>query len=59
MNELEKLEGCDQLGVDSSPFNKNNRFGSPFLSLDDCCFKKCCKKFKKKGKKMCKSCPKR
>ncbi len=25
---------------------------------NDCVFKKCCKKFKKKGKKHCKSCPK-
>lgn len=28
------------------------------LSGDGCVFKKCCKKFKKKGKKHCKSCPK-
>ena len=25
----------------------------------DCVFKKCCKKYKKKGKKRCKSCPNR
>jgi len=25
----------------------------------ECIFKKCCKKYKKKGKKHCKSCPKR
>ncbi len=25
----------------------------------ECVFKKCCKKYKKKGKKHCKSCPKR
>ena len=24
---------------------------------NDCVFKKCCKKYKKKGKKHCKSCP--
>jgi len=25
---------------------------------EGCVFKKCCKKYKKKGKKQCKSCPK-
>ena len=59
MNELEQLESYDQLELESSPFNKHDQFESPFLSLGECCFKKCCKKFKKKGKKMCKSCPKR
>lgn len=29
------------------------------VNIDCCVFKKCCKKYKKKGKKHCKSCPKR
>jgi len=29
---------------------------NPFLGNDDCVFKKCCKKWKKKGKH-CKKCP--
>ena len=29
---------------------------SPFITQADCCFKKCCKKFKKKGKKMVPNC---
>lgn len=28
------------------------------LSLDECLFKKCCKKYKKKGKQHCRKCPK-
>jgi ferric iron reductase protein FhuF len=31
----------------------------PMYGTRDCLFKKCCKKYKKKGKKKCKSCPKR
>ena len=29
------------------------------VNLDECVFKKCCKKYKKKGKKHCKKCPNR
>jgi len=30
-----------------------------FVRLDECMFKKCCKKYKKKNKSHCKKCPKR
>lgn len=30
-----------------------------FFSHEECVFKKCCKKYKKPGKKRCKKCPNR
>ena len=56
MKELSDSEGW---GEDEILSYKDQLAVSSFLAQGDCCFKKCCKKFKKKGKKMCKSCPKR
>ena len=36
----------------TSPFHKDG-----FICLDECLFKKCCKKYKRKGKH-CRKCPK-
>lgn len=43
---------------------ETNTASHPFKSegmvkMDECVFKKCCKKFKKKEKKRCKKCPDR
>ena len=45
--EVEEKDGITLEFKDYGPYAGN-----------DCVFKKCCKKFKKKGKKHCKSCPK-
>ena len=55
MREIQVLESW---GEEESLSFKDQLAVSPFIAHVECCFKKCCKKFKKKGKKMCKSCPK-
>ncbi|WP_252941177.1 hypothetical protein [Roseivirga pacifica] len=57
MIELELLQANELLGEGED--QKNDVFGAAMCVTSACCMKKCCKKFKKKGKKMCKSCPKR
>lgn len=59
MSGLEFIEGFSEEPSKSSPFNKRDEFGTPFMTTGESCFKKCCKKYKKKSKSMCKSCPKR
>ena len=36
-----------------SPFHRDG-----LVSFEECLFKKCCKKYKKKGKQHCRRCPK-
>ena len=56
MTEIQDQEGW---GEDRFVSFKDQLPVNSFMAQGECCFKKCCKKFKKKGKKMCKSCPKR
>jgi len=56
MREISLLESWVE---DESLSFKDELAHGSFIGQADCCLKKCCKKYKKKGKKMCKSCPKR
>jgi predicted transcriptional regulator len=47
----EIIEEGEQIGVGINPM------ASRFVNEDSCVFKKCCKKYKKKGRH-CKKCPK-
>lgn len=51
---FEELEACGSgMAWNSEHSDKG------FIRLDECMFKKCCKKYKKKNKSHCKKCPKR
>lgn len=47
---------CEVVHFQASPAEFNT-MKDLFIAFDECMFKKCCKKYKKKGKKRCKNCP--